>query len=127
MRPFPFELDHQLLALVRNVQSAHAIVMGAVYVALQFWIRDGLAMRALDVFATLATAATAIALTAVPSFVAVDVSVVAFFVLFFVVRAAPVPSKPWVATLVAAASAIPFAFGLASMYACREGELRRKI
>jgi serine/threonine-protein kinase len=74
-------------------------------------------MRVLDVFATLTTACTAaLALSAMPYVVTVDVSAATFFVLFFVVRAALVPSKPWVATLVAAVAAIPFAFGIALMY-----------
>jgi serine/threonine-protein kinase len=117
MRALPPELDPYLLGVARNVQTVHAIVMCVVFVGVRLKGQKAVVARSLDIFATLATAATgAVALTAVPHFVSVDVSVVAFFVLFFVVRAALVPSKPWIATAVAAAAAIPFAFGLAIMY-----------
>ena len=102
-----------------DVQNAHAFVLAVVYLALRFGVRERQVhlMRALDVVATVATAATAaLALSAVSHIVTVDVSAVAFFVLFFVARAALVPSKPWVATTVAAICAIPFTFGLAVMY-----------
>ena len=107
-------LDSRVVGILLDVQSAHAILLVLVFVALRFVVRDG---RALDVLATLATAGTAaVALSAVPRVVTEDVSAVAFFVLFFVVRAALVPSKPWVATAIAAVSAIPFTIGIALMY-----------
>jgi serine/threonine-protein kinase len=112
-------LDHRAVGFILNVQNAHAIVLCIVFLALRFRVREGQTrlVRALDVFATVATAGVAaVALSAVSRIVTVDVSAVAFFVLFFVVRAALVPSKPWVATAVAAVSAIPFTFGLAVMY-----------
>lgn len=110
-------LDPRAVGVVRNVQTAHAIVLTIVFLALRFCVREGRLLHALDVVATVATAGTAaVALSAVPYVVTADVSAVAFFVLFFVVRAALVPSQPWVATVVAGASAIPFTFGLALMY-----------
>ena len=116
-RRFPADLEPNRLAFILNVQTAHAIVLSLVFLALRFGPRQGLFLRALDIAATLATAVTAaLALSAVPHFVTVDVSVVAFFVLFFVVRAALVPGKPWVATVVAVAAAVPFTLGLAAMY-----------
>jgi hypothetical protein len=117
MRAFPPELDPHMLRVARDVQTVHAVVMCAVFVALRWKGRNGAVARGVDIFATLVTAGTgAVALTTIPHFVTVDVAVVAFFLLFFVVRAALVPSKPWIATAVAAASAIPFAFGLSAMY-----------
>jgi eukaryotic-like serine/threonine-protein kinase len=119
VRHVPLDFDPRTVGFIRNVQSAHAIVLCIVFLALRFRVREAQVhlMRALDVFATVATAATAaVALSAVSRAVTVDVSAVAFFVLFFVVRAAIVPSKPWVATAVAGVSAIPFTFGLAVMY-----------
>jgi serine/threonine-protein kinase len=74
-------------------------------------------MRALDALATVSTSVTAaVALSIVPSALTVDVTAVSFFILFFALRAALVPSKPWLATLIAAVSAIPFTIGLANMY-----------
>jgi serine/threonine-protein kinase len=118
LRGFPAHLAPDSLDFILNVQSTHAAVLSGVFVALKFRVRQGGAMRALDVLATLATACTAaVALSAVPYVVGVDVSAVSFFVLFFVVRAALVPpTKPWLVTLVAGVSAIPFAVGLAVMY-----------
>jgi serine/threonine-protein kinase len=117
MRQVTADLDPRTVGFLHNVQSVHAIVLTMVFLALRFYVREGLLLRALDVLATVATAGTAaIALSAVPRVVTVDVSAVAFFVLFFVVRAALIPSKPWVATTVACVSAVPFTFGLAVMY-----------
>jgi len=105
------------LAFILGVQSAHAIVLFAVFLALRLHVRGVRTMRALDVFATFVTAGTAaVALSSVPRVLTADVSSVAFFVLFFVVRAALVPSKPWFATALAGASVIPFTAGLAVMY-----------
>jgi eukaryotic-like serine/threonine-protein kinase len=117
IRGFPADLDPRSVAFVLNVQSAHALLLSIVFLALQFRVREGHLMRALDVLATVATAGTAaVALSAVPRVVTADVSAVAFFVLFFVVRAALVPSKPWLATAIAGVSAVPFTLGLAVMY-----------
>ena len=111
------DLEPGALDLIVKVQTGHALVLFVVFLALALRVRDGRAMRALDVLATLATAGTAaFALSSVPRAVTADVSTVAFFVLFFVVRAALVPSKPWIATLLTAVSVIPFTFGLAVMY-----------
>jgi serine/threonine-protein kinase len=110
-------IDPQALKVILNVQSAHALVLCLVFLALRFRVREGPALRALDVIATLATACTAaVALSVTPFVPTVDVSVVGFFVLFFVVRAALVPTTPWVATSVAAVSGVPFVLGLAVMY-----------
>ncbi|MBX3197843.1 MAG: serine/threonine protein kinase [Labilithrix sp.] len=112
-------VDRRAVGLILDIQNAHAIVLGVVFLALRLFIREGQArlMLALDVAATVATAGTAaVALSTVPQVVTVDATAVAFFVLCFVVRAAIVPSKPWIATAVAAVSAIPFLFGLAVMY-----------
>lgn len=112
-------VDHRAVGFILNVQNAHAIVLCVVFAALRFRIREGQVhlMYALDILATIATAGTAaVALSAVSHVATVDVTAVAFFVLFFVVRAALVPSKPWVATAVAGFSTIPFTFGLAVMY-----------
>ena len=117
VRRFPADTDPSVLAFLLNVQSAHAMVTCAIFVALRFRVRDPRLVHALDVLAIASTAATAaIALSVVPYAVTVDVSAVAFFILFFALRAALVPSNPWLATLVAAISAIPFAIGLASLY-----------
>jgi serine/threonine-protein kinase len=118
VRGFPALVDPGAIGLILNVQSAHALVLCVVFVALKIRVREGGTLRALDVLATLTTACTAaVALPAVPFFVSVDVSAVAFFVLFFVVRAALVPpTNPWLVTLIAGISAIPFAVGIALMY-----------
>jgi serine/threonine-protein kinase len=116
-RRFPADLDARALGFILNVQSAHALVLCLVFLALKYGVREGLALRALDVLATLATAGTAaVALSAMPYVVTIDVTTVAFFVLFFVVRSALVPSEPWVLTLVAAVSALPYTLGLALFY-----------
>lgn len=117
IRGIPVDIDPDVLAFMRNVQGAHALVLCATFAALRFGVREPRAMRALDIFATASTAVTAaVALSAVPRALTIDVSVVSFFVLFFTLRAALVPSKPWVATLIAAVSAIPFTIGLSNMY-----------
>lgn len=111
------DVDPRIFHFVATVQIAHACVLGIVFAALRFRVRGVTFMRALDVLATAATAGTAaVALSLVPHVVSVDVSAVAFFVLFFVVRAALVPSQPWIATAFDGVSAIPFVFGLSAMY-----------
>jgi eukaryotic-like serine/threonine-protein kinase len=111
------DLDPRVLRFVLTVQTAHAIVLCIVFVALRFRVRAVHFMHGLDVLATAATAGTAaVALSVIPRVVTVDVSAVAFFVLFFVVRAALVPSKPWIATSFAGVSVIPFVLGLSTMY-----------
>lgn len=110
-------LDPRSTEVVSAVQSAHATALVVVFLALRFRVRDGVLVRIIDTVATLGTAATAaIALSVVPPVATVDVSAVSFFVLFFVVRAALVPSNPWLATAMAAVSAVPFALGLAALY-----------
>ncbi len=110
-------LDARSVGFVLNVQTTHALVLCVIFLALRFRVREGPLLRALDVLATVATALTAaVGLAVVPYVVTVDVSTVSFFVLFFVARAALVPSKPWVATAIAAVSALPFTLGLAILY-----------
>jgi hypothetical protein len=117
VRAFPAGADTSAFGFVRDVQSLHALVLSAVFVALRFRVRDLRLARALDVVATVASSMTAaVALSAVPHALTVDVNAVAFFILFFAVRAALVPSNPWLAALVAAVCAVPYAFGLESMY-----------
>jgi hypothetical protein len=117
VRRFPADADPRLLALLLDVQSAHALVLCAIFVALFSRVREPRLVRALDVLATVSTSVTAaVALSVVPYALTVDVTAVSFFILFFALRAALVPSKPWLATLVAAVSAIPFTIGLANMY-----------
>lgn len=102
---------------VLNVQSANALVLALIFVALRIRVRSATVLRALDVAATFTTASTAaVGLSNAPSGLHTDVSAVAFFVLFFVVRAALVPGKPWVATALAAGSGLPFLYGVAVMY-----------
>jgi eukaryotic-like serine/threonine-protein kinase len=110
-------VDPAVRALIHNVQAAHTAVLCAIFLALRLGVRRTSAVRILDVVATVATAVTAaVALSVVPRALTVDVTAVAFFILFFALRAALVPGKPWLATLVAAACAVPFAVGLANMY-----------
>jgi hypothetical protein len=117
VRRFPADVDPRVLALLLNVQGAHALVLCAVFVALRSRVHEPPLMRALDAVATVSTSVTAaVALSIVPYALTVDVTAVSFFILFFALRAALVPSKPWLAALVAAVSAIPFTIGLANMY-----------
>ena len=110
-------VDPEKFAFVLDMQLACAVALCAVFVSLKYWIRETPAMRAIDLFATAVVATTAVvALYVVPRTLSVDVTVVSFFILFFVLRAALVPSKPWQATLVATVSAIPFTIGFAAMY-----------
>ena len=110
-------VEPETFAFVLDIQVACALLLCVVFVALKYWLREPTAMRAADLSATAAVAVTAgVALYVVPRPLSVDVTVVSFFILFFVLRAALVPSKPWQATLVAALSAIPFTIGLAAMY-----------
>ena len=113
----PIDIDPGVLAFIRNVQAGHALVLCFAYLGVRFWVRDLRLMRAIDVLATVATSlAAALALSVVPTALTADVSAVSFFLLFFTVRAALVPSQPWIAMLVAAVSAVPFAIGLANLY-----------
>jgi serine/threonine-protein kinase len=117
VRRFPGDADPRALAFLVNVQSAHALVLCAIFVALRVRVRETRLLRALDALATISTSVTAaVALSVVPFALTVDVTAVSFFILFFVLRAALVPGKPWLATLVAAVSAIPFTIGLGNMY-----------
>ncbi len=110
-------VDPEKFAFVLNMQLGCTVLLCAVYVALRYWIRETTAMRAVDLLATVMVSVTAVlALYVVPRALSVDLTVIAFFILFFVLRAALVPSKPWQATLVAAVSAIPFTIGFAAMY-----------
>ena len=109
--------DPAALAMILRVQGVLALILSGVFVTLRFWVRRGPLLRALDALATVATAvAAAVAVAVVPRALSVDVSVVAFFILFFTLRAALVPSRPWLATLIAALCAVPFAIGLDQVY-----------
>ncbi|MBX3188571.1 MAG: serine/threonine protein kinase [Labilithrix sp.] len=117
LRSFPPDLDPRALGFIVDVQTGHAVVLSAVFVSLRFHVQRPAVVRALDAVATLATATTAaVALSTVPFVVTVDVSAVGFFVLFFVVRAALVPTGPLIAVAAAGVSAVPFAIGLAIFY-----------
>jgi hypothetical protein len=117
IRGLPISVEPSVHGFLLDLQSGHALVLAATFAALRWWVRDPRWVRGLDAIATLATAATGgIALSVSPRPLIVDLSAVSFFVLFFCLRAALVPSKPWLATLIAAASAIPFAVGLAILY-----------
>jgi eukaryotic-like serine/threonine-protein kinase len=107
------DVEPRMLVFVLRLQMAHALILCAIFVALRFRVREPRLVRGLDVVATVSTSVTAaVTLSVLPRALSVDVSVVSFFIL----RAALLPSKPWLATLVAAVSAIPFTIGLASMY-----------
>jgi NADP-dependent 3-hydroxy acid dehydrogenase YdfG len=122
VRRFPFDTDARDLALLVDLQSGLALVLAAAFGALRFLVRGSGISRALDAVATTAVCVTAaVALSIVPYAVTVDVSAVSFFILFFALRAALIPSTPWLATLVAALCAIPFILGLGSLY--RRAEL----
>jgi hypothetical protein len=113
----PADWDPVALRRILRVQGIQALILSGVFIALKFRVRQGLPLRILDAIATGATAlAASVALAVVPRVSSVDVSAVAFFILFFALRAALVPSRPWVATLVAALSAVPFTVGIALMY-----------
>jgi serine/threonine-protein kinase len=117
VRRFPPDADARTLALLVDVQSALGVVLCATFVALRYGARGPRWVRSLDFFATVCTSVTAaVALSVVPYAVTVDVSAVAFFILFFALRAALIPSRPWLAALGAAVCAIPFAVGLESLY-----------
>ncbi len=116
-RRFPADTDPDALAVLLDVQTVHTLIIGAAFLVLRYRVRDSRLVRALDVSATVATSVTAaVALAIVPYALTVDVSVVAFFILFFALRAALIPSKPWLATLVATICAIPFTIGLSLLY-----------
>lgn len=94
----PLDIDPGVLAFIRNVQAVHAFVLCAAFLSLRFWVRDLRLMGAIDLLATVATSlAAAFALSVMPSALTADVSAVSFFLLFFTVRAALVPSQPWLA------------------------------
>lgn len=111
------DVEPRVRGLVLELQIAHAALLCMTYAGLHYWARAAGWVRALDLVATVATAATAaLALSVVPRVLTVDVSAVSFFILFFALRAALVPSKPWLATLVAAVCAMPFSLGLYNLY-----------
>jgi hypothetical protein len=113
----PAGWDAEVVVLVLRIQGLLAFMLAAVYGAMRFRVRTVRWLRILDAVATLATAVAAgTAVAAVPYTLSIDVSTVAFFILFFALRAALVPSRPWVATFVAALCAVPFTIGIAAMY-----------
>ena len=111
--PPPVGWDAEIVALILDIEGVLAFMLAGVYAAMRFRVRAAHWLRALDAVATLATAvAMGAAVAAVPYTLSIDVSAVAFFILFFVLRAALVPSRPWVATLVSALCAVPFTLGI---------------
>jgi hypothetical protein len=117
VRGLPVPVEPHRLSLALTIQTAHALTIIATIAALGWWARAAWSLRVLDAVATVATAMTAaFGLSMVPQATTIDLSVVAIFLLFFTVRAALVPSKPWLAALVAAVSGIPVAIGLAILY-----------
>jgi serine/threonine-protein kinase len=113
----PQNWEPAALTRILRIQGVLAAVLAAVFLALKLRGREGSWLRVLDGAATLATAlAAGLSLAVVPLALSVDVSAVAFFILFFALRAALVPSRPWVTTLVTALCAVPFTIGIAIMY-----------
>jgi hypothetical protein len=113
----PVGWDPAVVTLILRIQGVLALILAGVFAALKLPVRTGRMLRILDAVATLATAfAAGVAVSVVPHTLSIDVSAVAFFILFFALRAALVPSRPWVATLVTALCAIPFIVGIAAMY-----------
>jgi hypothetical protein len=104
-------------ALILRIEGVLALILAGVFVVLKFWVPSGRLLRVIDASATLATAlAGGAAVAHVPHALSIDVSAVAFFILFFTLRAALVPSRPWLATLIAALCAVPITIGIAVMY-----------
>jgi hypothetical protein len=104
-------------ALILRIEGVLALILAGAFAALKFMVRSGWWLRVIDVGATLATAlAGGAAVAHVPHALSIDVSAVAFFILFFALRAALVPSRPWLATLLTALCAVPITFGIAVMY-----------
>src|SRR5688572_12574655 len=63
----PVDIDPGVLAFIRNVQAAHALLLCIVFISLRFWVGEPRLVRALDVLATVATSlAAALALSVVP-------------------------------------------------------------
>jgi serine/threonine-protein kinase len=111
------DVEPRVLAVVVAVQAAHALLLCATFAGLSLRLQRNVVVHALDTIAALATALTAaIALSVVPRALTVDVSAVSFFVLFFSLRAAIVPAKPWVAVTTALVCAVPFSVGLLKLY-----------
>jgi eukaryotic-like serine/threonine-protein kinase len=104
-------------SLILRIEGVLAFILAAVFVALKLWVPSGRLLRVIDAGATFATAlAGGAAVAHVPHALSIDVSAVAFFILFFTLRAALVPSRPWQATLVTALCAVPITVGIAIMY-----------
>jgi serine/threonine-protein kinase len=110
-------VDQGLVGLLLRLQGGHALLLLAVLAALRFMAGDVRWLRALDLLAIAATwLGAAFTVAAMPNTLSVDVSLVSFFGLFFVLHAALVPGKPWLAAAVAALSALPCMVALAVMY-----------
>jgi serine/threonine-protein kinase len=115
--PAPAGWDPAVTTLILRIEGVLALILGGVFGVFKFRVRSGRWLRVLDTAATLATALAAGSTVAVvPHTLSIDVSAVAFFILFFALRAALVPSRPWVAALVAALCSVPFVLGIAAMY-----------
>jgi hypothetical protein len=113
----PVGWDAATATQIGRIQVVFVVTLVGVFGALKFAVRAGRLLRLLDAFGTLTTAiASGCALALVPHTLSIDVSAVAFFILFFALHAALVPSWPWLATLVAALCAVPFTLGIAAMY-----------
>lgn len=103
--------------VILGLLTAQVVVLAGAFVALRRGVLQGRFLRLLDLAATAAMAVTsALSFAASPHPRSVDVSAVAFFLLFFVLRGALVPTRPWLTTLTAAACAVLFALGLAVMF-----------
>lgn len=110
-------LDASASGFIRRMATLQFVVLLGVFAALRARAHAPRLLRVLDVLATLATSVgSAVAFAESPRVLSVDVSAIGFFILFFVLHAALVPSKPRSATLVTATCAVPFAVGLAVMY-----------
>jgi eukaryotic-like serine/threonine-protein kinase len=117
LRSLPLDADPHVVTRLRDLQVGHSLLLGAIFLALRLRVRAPTPVRVLDIVATVATSVTAsVAVSAVPPALKVDVTAVSFFILFFALRAALVPSNPLLATIVAAVSAVPFTLALAGMY-----------
>lgn len=101
---------------MRQLQLLHAGVLLSAFALLRARLWPLAFAMALDVFGMLVTAGVAASVLAtVPYVTNATQSAVAFFILFFVVRAALVPSSPLWASGVAAVCLVPFAFGVAEI------------
>lgn len=115
--PPPLNWPRHKLTAILQVEGALTFTLLAAVAALKYRVRQLRHLRAIDCAVTIATAVAAgAALASVPDASTADASAIAFFLLFFILRAALVPSQPWFATSLTALCTVPFASGLATMY-----------